>query len=133
MTLPSLSGPPILSDRIADQTIGHKVPSVYVLSAGVAGVVTTRRVGRTNDDRVTGIKVFVGLCSDFSCAVASSPKDAHEMACELYHARWPPENVGASRQGPPTPIGPLRSAAHERNVRGRRHAGADHLSMTTAE
>ena len=120
MTLPSLSGPPILSVRIADQTIGHKVPSVYVLSAGVAGVATTRRVGRTNDDRVTGIKVFVGLCSDFSCAVASSPKDAHEMACELYHARWPPENVGHPAKAPRRRLG----LSDLRPMKGTYEAGA---------
>ena len=93
MALPSLSGPHILSIRIIDQTITGKVPGVYALNARVGGALTTRRVGRSVDDLATRIKEFVGLYSDFSCAIVSSPKHAYESECELYHVWMPPENT----------------------------------------
>ena len=94
MALPSLSGPHILSIRSIDQTITDKMPGVHVPNARVGGVLTARRAGRSEDDLATRIKEFVGLYSDFSCAVASLPKHAYELECELYHAWMPPENTG---------------------------------------
>ena len=93
MALPALIGPHTLSVSIVDQVSRSKVAGVYVLSARVGGDINVRRVVRSDDDLASALKEFVGLYSHFSCASATSPRNAYEMECELFHAEKPPENT----------------------------------------
>jgi hypothetical protein len=93
MAIPSLSGPHSLSTKIIERTITRKSPGVYLLSAVEDGVVSVRRVGRSNDDVAAHLKECIGLYSQFAFAYASSRENAYEIECVVYHSMKPPENT----------------------------------------
>jgi hypothetical protein len=92
MTAPALKERHTLSARNIERTIKRKSAGVYVLSSVVDGVASVRLVGRSDDDVGAHLKGCVGLYSQFAFVYASSPKNAYEMECEIYHSIKPPEN-----------------------------------------
>jgi hypothetical protein len=93
VAVPLLSGPHSLSAKIIERTITRKSPGVYLLSALEDGVASARRVGRSKDDVGAHLKECIGLYSQFAFAYASSPENAYEIECEIYHSMAPPENT----------------------------------------
>ena len=93
MAVPPLDGPHSLSVKSVERTITRKSAGVYVLSALEGGSVNPRLVGRADDDVGTSLKEAIGLYSHFAFVYASSPKNAYEMECEIYHSMKPPENA----------------------------------------
>lgn len=93
MPVPPLNGPHSLSAKSIERTIRRKSAGAYVLSSLEGGIASARLVGRSDDDVSTSLKEVIGLYSYFAFVYASSPKNAYEMECEVYHAMKPPENA----------------------------------------
>jgi hypothetical protein len=92
MTAPALKEWHALSAKTIERTITHKSASVYLLSSVEDGVAGVRLHGRSDGDVGARLKRYVGLYSQFAFAYASSPKNAYEMECKIYHSITPPGN-----------------------------------------
>ena len=67
-------------------------PGVYVLNTR-ATILTIQYVGRSDSDVNDRLNQHVGEKYDyFKFQYASSPKDAFEKECEIYHDDNPPDN-----------------------------------------
>lgn len=92
MAMPRLNGPHPLSAKSVERAVRRTSAGVYVLSAVEEGIANPRLVGRSDDDIGTTLKGEIGLYSHFAFVYASSPENAYEMECGIYHEIKPPEN-----------------------------------------
>ena len=87
----ALKGPYTLNNETIDSVVTRTSPGVYVLAS--AGSNRAKRVGRSDTDVRARLKSYVGHYARFWFAYASSPKDAFENECHLWHDLKPPDNV----------------------------------------
>lgn len=88
MASPSLSGPFPLTNIGVDAAVNATSAGVYALGQTDKSnnKFTIHYVGRSNDDLNGRLKDHVKLWyPEFKAAYATSPKNAFEMECELYH------------------------------------------------
>lgn len=90
---------PILSDvyRLTDDNINQVIkrisPGVYVLDKTSDGPFKTSYTGRSDVDVNKRLHDWVGKYRFFRFAYSSSPKDAFEGECNLYHDYSPADNA----------------------------------------
>jgi hypothetical protein len=87
----AVQGPYTLDSKTVDSTVTRTSPGVYVLAGAASNV--AKRVGRSDTDVRTRLKSYVGKYHRFWFAYASSPKDAFEKECHLWHDLKPTDNV----------------------------------------
>ena len=90
---PSLNGPHVLNAQVISRTVTRKSPGVYVVNSVMGGAADPRLVGRADDDLAASLKEYIGLYASFNFAYASSPANAYEIECQIYHALKPPEST----------------------------------------
>ena len=74
----------LTTERI-DAVVTQTKPGVYVLDKSKTGAFQVNYVGRADDDLNKRLKDWVGKYSYFKFEYATSPKDAYEKECELWH------------------------------------------------
>jgi hypothetical protein len=85
MASPALSGPYPLTNAGVDRNVTRKAPGVYALGETRNNTFYISYVGRSDDDVAGRLKQHIGKYPEFKFAYATSPKDAFEKECELYH------------------------------------------------
>jgi hypothetical protein len=86
MARPTLSGPYPLTTVGVDGAVTSKSPGVYALGKFENATFYIHYVGRSDDDVGARLKQHVKeWYPQFKFAYATSPKDAFEKECELFH------------------------------------------------
>jgi hypothetical protein len=88
----SLSDLNRLSNEKIDAVVTRTAPGVYALDPTERGAFVVKYVGRSDDDLNKRLKDWVGTkYVYFKFDYATSPKNAFEKECELYHDNGGPE------------------------------------------
>lgn len=93
MASPTLSDTFSLDHDRINQKIIYASPGVYVLDATTSGGFTVSYTGRSDTDVNKRLHDWVGKYKYFKFAYSSSPKDAFEGECNLYHDYRPADNA----------------------------------------
>lgn len=81
-----------LSEGRINRTVTRTAPGVYVLDKTTGGLFQVSHVGRSDDDVKARLKQHVrSTYKYFKFDYATSPKNAFEKECELYHDFGGPE------------------------------------------
>jgi len=84
-------GPFTLDGPTIDAAVILTSPGVYVLATGMTN--RARRTGRSDVDVRGRLKWYLGKYHRFWFSYASSPKDAFEKECYLWHDLSPTDNI----------------------------------------
>ena len=87
MAYSGLSGPYTLTSENIDLVVTKVLPGAYTLGyTDQQGIFIIQYVGRSDNSLNERLKTWVGKgYSQFKCAYFSSPKEAFEKECTLYH------------------------------------------------
>ena len=89
----SLVGPFALNAGKIDRVVAKNRIGVYLLGpVNSQGLLTVKRVGRSDTDLNSRLKQYGGQYDNFLFAYCSTPKEAFEEECRLYHEYNPPDN-----------------------------------------
>ena len=88
-----LEGPFPLSDAVVDLIVSPSSPGVFVLDDGPSGAFKAVYIGRSDSDVNNQLHVHVGIYKRFKFTYCSSPREAFEKECELFHDFEPTTNV----------------------------------------
>lgn len=95
----------ITNERI-DAVVTQKKPGVYALDKSAKGSFQVNYVGRADKDLNDRLKKWVGKgYKYFKFDYATSPKDAYEKECELWHDFGDPEGKLDNKNHPDCPNG----------------------------
>jgi hypothetical protein len=101
----SLSALATLSNEKIDELVTQTKPGVYALDKTTSGAFKVSYVGRSDTDLNDRLKKWVGKYSYFEFQYATSPKDAFEKECELWHDFGGSEGRLDNEQHPERPNG----------------------------
>lgn len=88
-----LLGPFELDDEVIDREVEPRQPGVFLLGGSGVFTVENGRVGRSDTNLNNQLHVYVDSYRYFSFLCCSSPREAFEMECRLFHDVNPQDNV----------------------------------------
>ena len=100
-----LSGLVSLTNNRIDAVVTQTKPGVYVLDKSAGGAFQVNYVGRADEDLNKRLKDWVGKYRFFKFDYATSPKDAYEKECELWHDFGGPKGKLDNKIHPDCPNG----------------------------
>lgn len=86
MASTGLIGPRALTFGELDRVITRPSPGTYVLGTSSNGIFTVKYVGRSDNDLRVRLKDWVGQYREFKFGYFSTPKEAFDRECQIYHA-----------------------------------------------
>jgi hypothetical protein len=81
-----------LTEETINSFVTKTSPGVYVLDGSATGAFNVDYVGRSDSDLAGRLKQWVGSYRYFRAVYCSSPKEAFELECKVYHNLHPIDN-----------------------------------------